>query len=255
MGHTCPWDWDGHPGKSQICSPAVSGECCPPRRLWSGCWRPAWCGSLRKTSCARTGARGRFCPRWQEGRDAGEGFAGLRGSVTARTGSAHPQAPGPAHMWGFPPIASAAPYPRAPMIIIFRSTFLLASMDGPCGMRGGHLAVGVRPVPGEPRGAGGGVGAATAPRGLSRSHPGRPRALDATVSAPCQHRGRAVPAPCCAGVPAVVGAESPVTSPAHVTTQDRLPRCRCTSRHATALHQLIATKSCCEQVPHLSLSL
>ena len=233
VGHTCPQDWGGQPGQPQPRSPAVSGGCCPLRGLWSGCWRPAWCGNLRKTSCAHTGAGGRFCPRWQEGRDVGEDLhckAGLRGSVAARTGAAHPQAPGPAHTWGFPPITAAPPYPRAPMIIIFRSTFLLASMDGPCRTRGGHLAAGMGPAPGEPRGAGGSVGAACcSPPASSRSHPGCPGALDTTVSAPCQSRVRAVPVPCCTHIPAVVGAEKPVPSPAHVTARDQLPRCRRTA--------------------------
>lgn len=194
VGHTCPRDRGRQPGQPQPRSPAVSGGCCPLRGLWSGCWRPAWCGNLRKTSCARTGAGGRFCPRWQEGRDVGEDLhckAGLRGSVAARTGAAHPQAPGPAHTWGFPPITAAAPYPRAPMIIIFRSTFLLASMDGPCRTRGGHPAAGMGPAPGEPRGAGGSVGAACcSPPASSHSHPGRPGALDTaarTVCVPCQY--------------------------------------------------------------------
>lgn len=192
VGHTCPRDPGRHPGQSQPRSPAVSGECCPPRGLWSGCWRPAWCGNLRKTSCARIGAGGRFCPRWREGRDAGEDLyckAGLRGSVAARMGAAHPQAPGPAHTWGFPPIASAAAYPRAPMIIIFRSTFLLASMDRPCGTRRGHPAAGMGPAPGEPRGTGGGVGAATAPHGLCLLPPQPSRGLG------CRHV-RTLPALC-----------------------------------------------------------
>lgn len=170
VAHACPRDRGGHPGQSQPLSPAVSGGCCPPRGLWSGCWRPAWCGNLRKKSCARTDAGGRFCPRWRDGRDVGEDLhckAGLGGSVAARTGAAYPQAPRPVHTWGFPPITSTAPYPRAPMIIIFRSTFLLASMDKPCGTRGGHPAAEMGPAPGEPCGAGGGVGAAAAPHGLS----------------------------------------------------------------------------------------
>lgn len=93
------------------------------------------------------------------------------------------------------------------------------------------------------------------PTASPRSHPSHPAALVAAVSSSCQHHVRAVPAPRCTHVPAVVGAETPVLIPACVTAWDRLRRCRCTSRHATAPHQIIAIKSCCEQLTSLPLPL
>lgn len=102
-------------------------------------------------------------------------------------------------------------------------------------------------------GAGGGVGAATAPRGLSLFPPHHrgpwtspcPHIV-ASVSPLCQH-------PAALASQRLVGTETPTQIPSHVTAQDWFPRCRCTSRHATPPHRIITISSCCEQLSSLSL--
>lgn len=165
MGHRCPWDWDGQPVHSQPSSPAVSGGCCPPRGLWSGCWRPAWCGNLRKTSCARTGAGGRFCPRWQEGRDGSEDWhckARLRGLdrgcvTTGSCASARVGLPSHGRCRSLPQ-RSYDNYLQIHLLAGIHGWALQDKRGSPC-CRGGIS-------PSKPHDAGAGVGVATASHGF-----------------------------------------------------------------------------------------
>lgn len=150
-----------------------------------------------------------------EERGTGEALPCSGGSVTA--GAARP-----AHTGGFPP--SPAPYPRAPMMMIFRSTFLLASMDRPCGARGTHRAVGMALAP---------AGAGGAAQALSLLSPSQPGTADVAVSSPCQHHARAVPALAALVPQAWWGQKPPCQAlPTAPPARAGLPRSRSTPRLA-----------------------
>lgn len=133
-----------------------------------------------------------------------------------------------------------APYPRAPMIIIFRSTFLLASMDGPCGTRAvtveqqrGAVGVGARRTPA----TGGSSRWSLQPPCTPQHLPVRPKPRQGAVLM----------------APVELGTGPPCLVPAWPTSLpgDRLPGSCSTPGHAAAGHELISMRSCCGKLPRL----
>lgn len=114
-----------------------------------------------------------------------------------------------------------APYPRAPMIMIFRSTFLLASMDGPCGDKKSH----------------------TLSTGKGTTIAGGQEQLSAPAAPPAPPSTTGCELSCARSS---AGSRTPCASPAHITTWD----CSPVPQHAwTCCH----VKACREKPPSPSV--